>query len=69
MCLESLKDGVHVPDEDARVPIEFIACNKNLCKFQLWLFDESLHLIEIILLFIGYLDVTVNCFRTVGLDT
>ena len=67
--LESIHDGIDIPEEDARIPVELVAFHKYFGKFQLRLFDESLHLIEIILLFIGYLDVTVTCFRTVGLDT
>ena len=65
VCLD---DGIYVPHEQTRVPIEFSTFHEYFCQFQFGLFSEGFYLVEIITGGFGYLYIAISGFRTVGLD-
>ena len=63
-----LDNGVHVPHEEARIPIELAALYKDFGQFQLRFLREGLHLVEIVAHRFVNLDVSVSGLRAVRLD-
>ena len=68
--MDSLADGINVPYEDSGIPIVVASGKILLGCLQVWLFLESLNLVDFIYgwwLCCG--DIAIACFRAAWLDT